>query len=62
MVISAAAPASRYLVNHDDTMAGTWMVVGLLAVDSGICSVITGYLQLRPAGSLFHIFAFAAIA
>lgn len=62
VVIGAAALASRYLVNHDEIIAGTWMVVGLTTLVSGICSVITGYLQLRPAGSLFHIFAFAAIA
>lgn len=62
VVILAAALASHYLVDHDDVAASAWMVVGLTTVVSGICSVVTGYLQLRPGGSLFHIFAFAAIA
>ncbi len=62
VVILAAALASHYLVNHDDRAASAWMVVALTTVVSGICSVVTGYLQLRPGGSLFHIFAFAAIA
>lgn len=61
-VILAAALASHFLIDHDDRVASAWMIVGLTTAVSGICSVITGYLQLRPAGSLFHIFAFAAIA
>ena len=61
-VILAAALASHYLVNHEDPAASAWMIVGLTTVVSGICSVLTGFLQLRPGGSLFHIFAFAAIA
>lgn len=41
---------------------GPWaIVVGTTLVAWG-CSVVVGYWRLRPAGSLFHIFAFAAIA
>ena len=37
------------------------IVIGTTAV-AGLATVATGYWRLRPAGSLFHIFAYAAIA
>lgn len=41
---------------------GPWLIViGTTAV-AGLGTVATGFWRLRPAGSLFHIFAYAAIA
>lgn len=61
-VILLAALCSTYLVDHSDPGRGAWMIVALTTVVSGACAVATVLLQLRPGGSLFHIFAFAAIA
>lgn len=61
VVMLAAGLASEKVVPHG-TAVGSWMVVGLTTLVATACSVIVGYLRLRPAGSLFHIFAFAAIA
>lgn len=61
VVILAAGWASSRLVPHGTT-AGLWLVVGLTTLVAWGCSVLAGYLRLRPGGSLFHIFAFAAIA
>jgi hypothetical protein len=40
----------------------TWVQVLATTVVAGGCSLIVAWWRLRPAGSLFHIFAFAAIA
>jgi hypothetical protein len=40
----------------------TWLQVLATTVVAGGCSLIVAWWRLRPAGSLFHIFAFAAIA
>ncbi|QCB96127.1 FUSC family protein [Arthrobacter sp. PAMC25564] len=40
----------------------TWIQVLATTVVAGGCSLIIAWWRLRPAGSLFHIFAFAAIA
>ncbi|RKO22885.1 FUSC family protein [Pseudarthrobacter phenanthrenivorans] len=40
----------------------TWLLVLATTLVAGGCSVAIAWLRLRPAGSLFHIFAFAAIA
>lgn len=61
-VIVLAALCSTYLVDHADPVRGAWMIVALTTVVSGVCAVAAGLMQLRPGGSLFHIFAFAAIA
>ncbi|MGL3807593.1 FUSC family protein [Paeniglutamicibacter sp. R2-26] len=61
-VILAAALSSTHLVDHSDPVRAGWMIVLLTTAVSGICAVAAGLLQLRPGGSLFHIFAFAAIA
>ncbi|HSU48120.1 MAG TPA: FUSC family protein [Arthrobacter sp.] len=45
-----------------DAAAHTWMLVLATTVVAGACSIAISWLRLRPAGSLFHIFAFAAIA
>jgi hypothetical protein len=39
-----------------------WMQVLATTVVAGGCSLLVSWWRLRPAGSLFHIFAFAAIA
>ncbi|MDD1476226.1 FUSC family protein [Arthrobacter sp. H16F315] len=39
-----------------------WLQVLATALVAGSCSLIVARWRLRPAGSLFHIFAFAAIA
>ena len=45
-----------------DSAGTTWLLVLATTVVAGGCSVAISWLRLRPAGSLFHIFAFAAIA
>ena len=43
--------------------AGTiWLQVVATTLVAGGCSLVVAWWRLRPAGSLFHIFAFAAIA
>ncbi len=42
--------------------ATTWLQVLATTLVAGGCSLIVAWWRLRPAGSLFHIFAFAAIA
>ncbi|MDP5226780.1 FUSC family protein [Arthrobacter sp. YJM1] len=39
-----------------------WMSVAATSVVAWACSIIAGLWHLRPAGSLFYIFAFAAVA
>lgn len=39
-----------------------WLQVFATTLVAGACSLIVAWWRLRPAGSLFHIFAFAAIA
>jgi len=60
-VMAAAWASNAYLIDHQAT-AGGWAVVGLTTLVAWACSLATGFLQLRPSGSLFHIFCFAAIA
>jgi hypothetical protein len=45
-----------------DETATTWFLVLATTLVAGGCSVAVSWWRLRPAGSLFHIFAFAAIA
>jgi hypothetical protein len=45
-----------------DASSTTWLLVLATTLVAGGCSVAISWLRLRPAGSLFHIFAFAAIA
>nr|WP_255622837.1 FUSC family protein [Tessaracoccus sp. OS52] len=60
-VILGAGLTSSHIVEHG-TGAGTWTVVALTTFVAWGCNVLAGFLRLRPAGPLFHIFAFAAIA
>jgi hypothetical protein len=39
-----------------------WLLVAATTLVAGACSVVIAFWRLRPAGSLFHIFGFAAIA
>ncbi|WP_378040390.1 FUSC family protein [Citricoccus parietis] len=39
-----------------------WALVGLTTLVAGACAVTAAYWNLRPSGSLFHIFAFAAVS
>lgn len=39
-----------------------WALVGLTTLVAGSCAVVAAYWNLRPSGSLFHIFAFAAVS
>lgn len=61
ILILVAWFASSYWIEHG-TQRGLWTVVALTSVVAGVCSWITSILRVRPGGSLFHIFAFAAIA
>ena len=54
-VILAAALCARLDLDEWGTVVGTTAVAGL-------GTVATGFWRLRPVGSLFHIFAFAAIS
>lgn len=40
----------------------SWFLTAATTFVAGACSVVAAFWRLRPAGSLFHIFAFAAIA
>ncbi|WP_284978735.1 FUSC family protein [Arthrobacter sp. fls2-241-R2A-200] len=42
--------------------AYTWVLTAATTAVAGVCSVVVAAWRLRPGGSLFHIFAFAAIA
>ncbi|WP_371415346.1 hypothetical protein [Citricoccus sp. SGAir0253] len=58
-VILAATLAGRNGVSEAED---PWGLVGLTTLVAGLCTVVAGYWRLRPAGSLFHVFAFAAVA
>ncbi|MDQ0260266.1 hypothetical protein J2W20_002170 [Sinomonas atrocyanea] len=58
-VILAATLTAR--LSPGDLVSPWTIVVGTTVV-AWACTVIVGYWRLRPAGSLFHIFAYAAIA
>lgn len=61
-VIALALAASYWWVDHQNPEIMKWQIVGATTAVAGICSVLVGFMRLRPGGSLFHIFAFAAIA
>ena len=63
LVIFLAALTARTGEAFALSAAGTtWLQVLATTVVAGGCSLIVAWWRLRPAGSLFHIFAFAAIA
>lgn len=57
----AAWLSSRYLIDYSSD-EGLRMLVVLTAVVSGVMATWAGFLRIRPAGSMFHIFCYAAIA
>lgn len=62
VVIALALAASSWWISHEDPQLKSWQIVVSTTLIAGACSIAAGFLRLRPAGSLFHIFAFAAIA
>lgn len=63
VVMLLAAFTARAAVAIGLTAAETiWLQVVATTLVAGSCSLIVAWWRLRPAGSLFHIFAFAAIA
>lgn len=63
LIIFFAAISARLgpLLNLD-AVTTSWLLVLATTVVAGACSVAVSWQRLRPSGSLFHIFAFAAIA
>ena len=62
-VMLLAALTARAGVAFALPAAGTiWLQVVATTLVAGGCSLVVAWWRLRPAGSLFHIFAFAAIA
>lgn len=53
--------SARHLIDFA-TAEGPWVLVALTGLVSGITAAWAGFLRIRPAGSLFQIFCFAAIA
>ena len=62
MILLAALAARMEAAWGLDRTATTWLLVLATTLVAGGCSVAISWLRLRPGGSLFHIFAFAAIA
>jgi len=62
LVILLAWFSGSHLVRGAQGPGGVWLLVGATTVVAGVSSVAAGLLRLRPAGPLFHIFAFAAIS
>lgn len=60
LVIVAAVVTGALL--EPATSLGMWATIGVTTLISGVCALAVGLLRIRPTGSLFHIFAFAAIA
>ncbi|WP_445155816.1 FUSC family protein [Arthrobacter sp. Hor0625] len=62
-VILLGALTARAGAAFSLSAAGTvWLQVLATTLVAGGCSLVVAWWRLRPAGSLFHIFAFAAIA
>jgi hypothetical protein len=62
-VILLATVAARTAAALSLDSTGTaWLLVPATTVVAGACSLFISWWRIRPAGSLFHIFAFAAIA
>lgn len=62
LVVLAAWFAARYLVQGHVTGPGAWWLVGVTTAAATASAISAGLLRLRPAGALFHIFAFASVA
>ncbi|MDJ1372196.1 FUSC family protein [Gulosibacter molinativorax] len=59
VILFLATLAGRNGVSEQDN---PWALVAATTIVAGTVAVFAGYWQLRPAGSLFQIFAFAAVA
>lgn len=59
VVLAAATVAGQMGVSET---ADPWGLVWTTSLVSGFCALMCGLWSLRPGGSLFHIFAFAAVA
>ncbi len=59
VVLAAATVAGQAGISET---ADPWGLVWTTSLVSGFCALVCGYWNLRPTGSLFHIFAFAAVA
>ncbi|MET4097219.1 FUSC family protein [Arthrobacter sp. UYCu712] len=62
IMLLAALTARTGVALGLSTTETIWMQVAATALVAGGCSLLVAFWRLRPAGSLFHIFAFAAIA
>ncbi|MGO3152330.1 MAG: FUSC family protein [Galactobacter sp.] len=62
LIILVAWFTGDAVVHGAETPTTRWWLVGITAVVASLSSVLTAYLRLRPAGSLFQVFAFAAVA
>lgn len=58
-VLTAATLAGRLGISEQ---ADPWGLVLWTTVVAGVCAAVTSWWELRPAGSLFQIFAFGAVA
>lgn len=59
VVLTAATAAGHAGISET---ADPWGLVWTTSLVSGFCALMCGVWNLRPTGSLFHIFAFAAVA
>ena len=62
VILLATLAASATAALELDGAGAAWLLVPATTLVAGACSLIISWWRMRPAGSLFHIFAFAAIA
>lgn len=62
LMFAVLALASFANANGLSERADPWGLVVATSLVAGVAAVIAGVWRLRPTGSLFHIFAFAAVA
>jgi Fusaric acid resistance protein-like len=62
VILLASLCARAGIVLGLSETASTWLQVLATTLVAGACSLLIAWWRHRPAGSLFHIFAFAAIA
>lgn len=62
VMILAAWLTGHHLLDPLPEAPRLWALVGFTTIIAGLGSIAAGLFRLRPAGSLFHIFAFAAIS
>jgi hypothetical protein len=62
LVVLIAWLSGDVLIQGADGVAGQWWLVACTSVVSVLGALAVGLLRVRPAGSLFHVFAFAVVA